>query len=397
MKGFPIDAVVYSVWFVALVFTGRIKNIFQFQAVDWVFLGMIGWGVLSLVTNPWLGNNAFFLLEYARFFVVFRLVMATVSTPAELKSIVVILLVFVMIMAVECIQQKHDPNGIGWAGQSLGWVDPSVLEAGGTGRTRWVSIFDGPGTFNVLFTIGIPIALVLTGRPFGLFLRCVAAMMLAVLMLATYYTGSRGGLIATLAIVGLYLQSKSKMSARGIVIATIVVASVYAFAPRHMTGIRDENRSAQNRVYMWAQGIEMVRYSPIFGVGKGNYRARTGSLIAHNSAIEILGETGLPGLFLWTLLILVAIKGPLAVIAGRHNEPDKAFANAMKLIIVGYFVSANFVTLEYETFYFLLALCVAMGQVYNEPNRLCARDIILAVGLTVAFTVVVKMFASTYF
>ena len=168
-------------------------------------------------------------------------------------------------------------------------------------------------------------------------------------------------------------------------------------APSHLTAVKDESHSAQHRVEMWAEGVEMVQTNPVFGIGKGNYRNYTSMLIAHNSAIEIMGETGIPGLYLWFSLIYLAVKGLFLYRVGPYNEVDKAYATALALIMVGYIVSSMFVTLEYETLYMLLGLCAVVGNTLNEPVRFTRRDFKISSCVTLLWIVLVKAFTMAYF
>ena len=47
----------------------------------------------------------------------------------------------------------------------------------------------------MIFTMGLPIVLVMLGPPFGWATRLFGLLLLGPLLLATYYTGSRGGLL----------------------------------------------------------------------------------------------------------------------------------------------------------------------------------------------------------
>ena len=64
-----------------------------------------------------------------------------------------------------------------------------------------------------------------------------------------------------------------------------------------------------------------------------------------------MGETGMMGLFLWVTMLYTAMKALALVRMGPYDEKDKASALALGLILIGYIVSALFVTLEYETLY----------------------------------------------
>lgn len=147
---------------------------------------------------------------------------------------------------------------------------------------------------------------------------------------------------------------------------------------------------------MWAEGVEMVRYNPVFGIGKGNFLSYTSKLIAHNSAIEIMGETGAPGLFLWLGIIYMGYK---TLLAGYRKSEDlrvQSYIVAIGLSIAGYLLSSMFVTLEYETFYFLLAISAAVGNTLQVSPRFAWRDLWLLGGTMMSFFIAVKLVAILY-
>jgi O-antigen ligase len=148
---------------------------------------------------------------------------------------------------------------------------------------------------------------------------------------------------------------------------------------------------------MWIEGVEMVQQNPLLGVGKGNFLKYTGKLLAHNSSIEIMGETGLPGLFFWVGLIYMSLKNLLFYIRESENERDKAYAIALGLSVLGYIASSMFVTLEYETLYFLLGLCAAAGFRLKQPNLFTERDFWAVSTITVGWAIFIKLFVMLYF
>jgi O-antigen ligase len=395
--GLQVDYLLYPLWAVVLLFRGRLLEVVRFRVIDVVFLAMLGWIIVTTVVNPTNVRTTSTVIDYFKWFVMYRFVIASIADFPALRKTLWIALVFVMVIVVESIEHKLSPDGIGWAGQSLGWVDPSVLAQGGTGRTRWINIFDGPGVFCVLFTIGLPIVLVLLGPPFGWAMRLFGLCLLVPLLVATYFTGSRGGLLAALAILALYLLLRFRVSTIKIGLIGAVVGALYIAAPDHLTSTRDENKSAQHRVEVWAKGVDMVEANPVFGVGKENYRVYTGRLIAHSSPIEIMGETGVIGLFVWITLLYTAIKGVWLHRTGDYDATDKAYSTALLLIVVGYIVSALFVTLEYETLYFILALCAVVGNHLKQPVSLGKWDLLVTAAIPLIWIVVVKVFATIYF
>jgi len=395
--GLPVDYILYPLWLMTVLLKGRIQEFFRFRTIDWFFVAMLAWMLVTTVTNSVGPKTSAIIIDYFKWFVLYRLVITTVQTSTQLRRVMWIILGFVMLLVAEGIDHKLSADGIGWAGQALGWVDPSVLEAGGTGRTRWINIFDGPGVFCVIYTIGLPMALMLMGSPFNFGMRALGLLMVGPLLTAIYFTGSRGGFLATLAIIGLYLLLWLRVSLTRIGVVGAVLGVAILLAPSHLTSVRDESNSAQYRVEMWAEGVEMVTYNPIFGIGKGNFLDYTHKLIAHNSAVEIMGETGLPGLYLWFGLIYLALKGIYLFRVGSYDETDKAYVTALGVIIIGYLASSMFVTLEYETLYFLLALGGGVGNVLKEPVKFTERDFWVVGMMTVSWVVLVKAVAMIYF
>lgn len=86
--------------------------------------------------------------------------------------------------------------------------------------------------------------------------------------------------------------------------ALVDPAAVYATADL-------DRATAQERLALWRAGWDMARQSPWLGTGPGNYPAQLqyvqpGSepLAAHSSYVQILAETGFPGLLLYLLFFL---------------------------------------------------------------------------------------------
>lgn len=363
--GLPVDFIIYPLWYLALIIRGRGHLLFKFELPEKIFAAFVAWIIVSALVNGLNDAVKEQLYLYIRIFVLFKAVSASVETPAEVKSALSIFVVLAAILALEAIHHKNSPDLLGWAGQKLGWVDPSVLEAGGTGRARWVGIFDGPGVFCVVFTVALGISLPrLTGGE-QQSLRPLTLALVVLLGVATYLTGSRGGFLATLTILAMYIAVRRKIRMRSILAGGLLGLILFSLAPESLTTMQDESRSAQHRVEMWAEGVEMVKQNPVFGIGRGNFRGYTGRLIAHNSAMEVAGETGIIGIVLWSTLIYLSFK---AAYLTWKNEPDSENSKigfGLMLALLGYVVSAMFVTLEYETFYLLLALCVGLTR--NQP------------------------------
>jgi O-antigen ligase len=140
----------------------------------------------------------------------------------------------------------------------------------------------------------------------------------------------------------------------------------------------------------------MAQSNPVLGIGRGQFMSYTGLLIAHNSAVEIMGESGFVGLLLWLGIIYCGMKGTLLAAREAEDPVDRAYARSVALSVAGYVVSSMFVTLEYETFYFLLALAAASGNGLEEPARFRDRDALIMLAIVAGFFIMLKTFVMAY-
>lgn len=395
--GIPVDMFLYPIWFLVITVKGRLNEFFNFNRQDTFFFMFIIWLILSAFANPRHGLTNHFIIEYIKMFLLYRLIVVTIDSDEDFIRVVKALLVLVLVIAVEAIQHKYDPAGLGWAGQKLGWVDKSVIEAGGTGRTQWINIFDGPGVFCVLFTTALPFALRYLDKHNSKMVKFFGLLIVSLLIFAIWTTGSRGGFLATMAILGVYGMVRMKVTFMTMVKVGSLLIFAYMAAPSHLTSVKDSNKSAQHRVDMWVQGIEMVQQNPVFGIGKGNFASYTGTLIAHNSAIEIMGELGIPGLFFWIGITYMAFKS-LSVIIKTGKDPGfNSLMTAVAITLIGYIVSSMFVTLEYETLYFILALPRSVIRYKKINLEFTTKDLQFIMAIMLGFYLALKVFVILYY
>jgi O-antigen ligase len=399
--GLPTDFLIYPAW-IGLTVVQRRWMPRGVQHMDMVFGLFLFWlGMTTLVNgfhpprgygNP---SSVGYIVNYVKFFVLFQLIVGYVRDRGRAARFGQLLVAFGALLVVESIQQKL--TGVGWAGQGLGWVDPDVLAAGGTGRTRWVHIFDGPGVFCVVFTTALPFVMQYLDKWQPPLRKLLGAFGTLALLLAIYLTGSRGGFLATLFMLALYFALRYRVSPARLVAGAGLSAVLFLAAPSQLTTMRDQSRSADYRIEMWAEGIEMAQQNPVFGIGRGNFVRYTAKLIAHNSAIEIMGEMGFVGFCFWVALIYLCAKGTWRTYSHAQDPATKSLAAAVLIALGGYVVSAMFVTLEYETFYILLGLSAGTGLISGEPVRLTRRDARNILAIVACWFVVLKAFVMAYF
>lgn len=392
---FPVDLFLYPVWIFVLLARGNITKIVELKSYDLLFICMIIWLTISSLFNPINNLSNKIILDYIKFFIIFRLVVSSITSIGEMKITLILLISISYFLVVESIAHKFAVDGIGWAGQPLGWADEKIIQSTGSGRTKWVGIFDGPGVFCVIFTNILPFIVRYYDVSRSYFCKLFLTIGVLPVLLAIYFTGSRGGFLATIVIIFLYIIIREKIIKSRLIIGLIISILIISIAPSYLTSTSDSHSSAQKRIEMWKQGFEMTKYNPIFGIGKGNFGKYTGSMVAHNSAIEVMGETGLVGFFIWVTLIYTIIKGLYKSYANATLE-EKSIIKSLIISLVGYIASSMFITLEYETFYFLLAISASFVKIKQIDIDLNKSDIILIIKIIFTWILSLKLLFAIY-
>ncbi len=283
------------------------------------------------------------------FFPVFWLL----GSPEKIQFTIRCYLWIILFLAFQAMLQAA--TGLSWGGMTL---MPGYTEI----RVRWHGDWDGPNVFAILFLIGIAFALELLFGPYGLFTRLWAASVVAASCVAIYFTNSRGAVLALLAIVAFYFKDRfSKPVA--ITLAAVAIVAITAFGPSRMSEVNTKEASASERSWLWEQGLTMLRASPVFGVGRGQFskHSYTG-LLAHNNYVQNFAEGGLPGFFLFVAMIWFAWRAgsQLVGLAGPEHGEARSMGRMIQGVVVGYAVVTFFVVMELELLYFVLGIAMAM-------------------------------------
>ncbi len=155
--------------------------------------------------------------------------------------------------------------------------------------------------------------------------------LLAILLLAIFFSGSRGGFLAIIAGLGIFAVAnywgwiKERISAK-IIIAILIIAGIYTawtvFRPNFSASPEAGRVASSNNVrwQIWQESIKLGFKHPILGVGLGNFQPAFGkftqnianfpefitplALTPHNNFFMFWLSTGLLGLaaFIWLIV-----------------------------------------------------------------------------------------------
>lgn len=197
------------------------------------------------------------------------------------------------------------------------------------GRPSWVGVFGNPNDVAALTILALALAIGFLHRETPRVLRFAALLLCIVFPFVILLSQSRGAFIGTCVFLLLSFLSISRNRMRAIVLVTIVGTILIAAAPsavwQRLAGLQnatstetiaemDTEGSAAQRWEIWQTGFHIIDDHPFVGVGRGGspeavgiYNAKLGRRSLHNTFLEVLAETGVPGLvlFFWFLLSLL--------------------------------------------------------------------------------------------
>jgi hypothetical protein len=242
---------------------------------------------------------------------------------------------------------------------------------------RGLGEINDPNDFGQLIVCVIPLVFIFwrpkkAPRNFVVVLLPVCALLFGV-----FLTHSRGALLALVAMI--IVASRRRI---GTLPALLIAGGVFAAAMAlHFTGGRGISVDAgQDRTVLWGESLQILKSHPFFGVGFNGMGDFTDShLTAHNSIAVCAAETGLLGLFFWSMFLFpmvrdaLAVASPAKVSEGGPIEPekglfpraaisieaiDKAEINRLGRLLVlsltGFLVAAWFLSRAFVMTFFLL-------------------------------------------
>ncbi|MDW8130623.1 MAG: O-antigen ligase family protein, partial [Bryobacterales bacterium] len=182
-------------------------------------------------------------------------------------------------------------------------------------------------------------------------------------------TRSRGAAIGLAVMIALAVRDRLGKTGAWVMSALIAAGLLAAnFGGARALSLREA--SIAGRLEAWSAGLQMLKNSPLFGVG---FRAFTDhhELTAHNSFVLCFAETGMAGYFLW-LGLLVATARDLNILSGLSAaEPAQAearrWARAVRLAYYTFLATSWFLSRTYiPTLYLLIAMVVGLREMARQ-------------------------------
>lgn len=296
---------------------------------------------------------------------VFLFVLLGLTTGLELQRVLRFMMWLSMFLVFQALLQYT--TGESWGGMTR---FPGYEEI----RVRWYGDWDGPNVLGLLFTLSAAMSL---DRIFGegktLMARALGASYFMASFAGVFFTNSRGAFLGVLVGLFYFLRSRLRWWQAGL-IGAAVLAALVAVGPSRTTEISSSESSAGERVWLWEQGLTLLRENPIFGVGRGQFARRVDlGLIAHNNYVQNFAETGMVGFLCFIGLLWFSYK-PAAIVQDPKNgySPElQSAARQISTMIVTYMATTFFVVMENDLLFLLFGLAAALMALAarEQPTR----------------------------
>jgi O-antigen ligase len=346
----------------------------------YLLVGFIVAIALSEVAHGWLGG----VVESWRMFLpsaaVFFFIVVNVTTIRRLKIMALAALGSCLIISVEALCGYY----AGYHGEMFVLLtnisSPQDDVIGQLTRIRGAGFLSDPNDLAQILLIALPLAFIAwrRGRLVANFL--VVLMPAALLLWTTYLTHSRGGLIA-LAAVALVAARKKLGTTASTGLAAVFILGMLAL---DFTGGRGISAAdGADRLEAWANGLEMFKSAPLFGIGFNGFTDLY-EITAHNSFVLCLAELGLLGTTLWMALLVTTTAGLNRLIGPQKKRKPRRFFGLLRLFEMSSIVSrpalalspvpsGGIIALKYEYSSSALPSIVAANapefETHNGPAR----------------------------
>jgi O-antigen ligase len=333
----------------------------------WLLIAFFAWAVLTLLWAEQTDPGLMALSRYAPNLLLLPIAYTAVRRQRDLKLVLAAIVLGAVIAAVFGIAQPPT----------------EAVE-----NTRATGTVGDPNELAAALLVGLALgAGFVVARGSSPALRLGGLLAIPLCAGGIFLSASRGGLIA----LGAMLVAGTVAAGRWRTAVTVLFVAVAAGGALYFTQLAPlparerllTPNGGSGRSDLWKVGLRIVRAHPIGGVGVGNsehaavnYVLRPGvihsaSLIfssqpfpVHNTYLQVLVETGAPGLLFFLAVIVICLGCALRaarLAALRRDVTLEALARGVFLAIVGVLVADFFISVQYDKLlWLLLGLCPAM-------------------------------------
>jgi O-antigen ligase len=267
------------------------------------------------------------------------------------------------------------------------------------GRLSSYGAYSGANDMALLLVITWPIIFKFLDLNRNLFLKLLIVPVLLTMIYVDLRTLSRAGLLGLSMVMGLSMlrgRSLGKMGRWALlvpaVIVVFIVGSKLLLTRADAQDFSGQDESVQHRYDAWYAGMQMLKSSPIIGVGSGNFVSLSDdfgagrSIQAHNTIVKVAAETGLFGLVCYLGIVLTSFqllyRNWRRFSKIKPDGPEVLWCEALGLALLGFFFNTQFSVKAHEwLLYMVAASAMAIDRLYPKQALIYALKIEKAVEL----------------
>src|ERR1700676_2735138 len=308
----------------------------------YLLFGLVVAIALSQVVHGWLGGVVEGWLIFLPSAAVFLFIVVNVTTVRRLKIVTLAAVGSCLIVTVEALCGYY----AGYHGEMFVLLtnisSPQDDVIGQLTRIRGAGFLSDPNDLAQILLIALPLAFIAWRRGRVVANFFVVLVPAALLLWTTYLTHSRGGLIALAAVALMAARKKLGTSAS----AALAAIFIFGMLALDFTGGRGISAAdGADRLEAWANGLEMFKSAPLFGVGFNGFTDLY-EITAHNSFVLCLAELGLLGSVLWMALLVTTITGLNRIIGVQKKKQPSRFFGLLRLFEMSSITSPNALALN---------------------------------------------------
>lgn len=239
------------------------------------------------------------------------------------------------------------------------------------GRIRFRGNLEDPNELSLACAIGFPFAVAFWQIKKTVLRFLIILVTFGLVGACVFYSQSRGGQLVFMIVLGTYFIRSFGWKI-GAPIGGVLAVPMLVLASMGGRSADEAEESALERTECLQVGTELVKGSPLWGIGKGQF-GEYHFLTAHNSYVLAAAETGFIGMSIWAFCIYLSVKTPIFALRALKDRTDptavetRAWAGALLASLLGLVVGSFFLSFCYHAiFWIYLGLAGALAGVVRK-------------------------------
>ena len=327
--------------------------------------------ICSWLPHFWLGGGLMAISRFTPYVLGYFAVVINVNSTTKLHVTRIALVAASLYMLSEGFREYPIARATGQETPYVMFHDP---EGGEKPRLRALGVLGDPNMFAQFLLALLPMLYVSSrpdrSRPNLL----IAIPITGAFLTGVFLTGSRGAMLGTALLMGLYLRKRYERFGTGIAVVLVLAMIVGVNLSGGSRSI--SVAGGTDRLAIWSDGLGLFRASPLWGTGYYSFADKVG-MTAHNSFLLCAAELGMIGFFLWSGAILATFYGLNEVVRlnTRKDSPAvvnpllKRWAEALKMSLTVYLFTGFFLSDTYELMFFSLLGMGGAVYLMDSGNR----------------------------